>query len=393
MTTGPDGRYHFAFEPGELGEWKLEVAKPASWQETSPLTASTTLAVRVVGGSVAGPDFGEIQYFEAVSMLFAPTNGNASATPSAIVIFDGMTSIAGVHGASSMVATAGTVVSRADGAPFSIAALAAADPLGSLGGLPAGSVLDGAVSWGLPGALVAFSKPVLVSVAVPAALNEQVLSIVRSESGTDSWTSDGIGTPGTCTVSSGFCSFTATESGFIAVTHVPPGNPVSPPPPPPGGNGNSDSSGGGSGSGGGGDSGGGNIPNAPSPTPQVPPPPVPFFGNETFPAQAPALSANLLALNLGEAAPESTTLAAGVPESETAIGEGSFTPLSEAVTPPEQPVFIGLANLVTFGTGSDTVAFLVFLAILLILFYLHDRYFTTEPKFKHNQSRKSRSRR
>ena len=108
-------------------------------------------------------------------------------------------------------------ISRIDGEEFDANQLTSSEAdAGTLSGLISGSVVEGALQWGIPNTSLKFSKPITISIFVGADLNGETLNIVRSVSGNDSWTSDGIVSPAACVVSEGICTFQATKASYYA---------------------------------------------------------------------------------------------------------------------------------------------------------------------------------
>lgn len=117
-----------------------------------------------------------------------------------------------------------TVITRADEQEFDAATLTSSEAdIGLLAGLTQGQVFEGALQWGIPAVTLEFSTPITISIFVGTDLDGQTLNIVRSATGTDGWTNDGIVSPATCVVSGGVCSFQATKASYYATyTETPP---------------------------------------------------------------------------------------------------------------------------------------------------------------------------
>jgi hypothetical protein len=120
-------------------------------------------------------------------------------------------------GASQIILEPGTVITRTDGLSFDVASLSAdlADIAG-LGGLSSGLDLIGALRWGLDGLGLSFSQPVTIRINVGSAWNGKTLRVMRSVTGQDSWTDDGIASPKSCLVAGGFCQFAITKASYFA---------------------------------------------------------------------------------------------------------------------------------------------------------------------------------
>jgi hypothetical protein len=124
-------------------------------------------------------------------------------------------------GTSTITIPVNTVISSVNGGNFNAnTSTAASVASGFLSGLGIGVVVDGSLQWGIADLGLQFSSPITINIYVGAAFNGQVLSIVRSVSGSGGWTADGIVSPATCTVSNGLCAFTATKASYYAAIHT-----------------------------------------------------------------------------------------------------------------------------------------------------------------------------
>jgi cysteine-rich repeat protein len=176
---------------------------------------------------------------------FAISSGSGDSTPSVITIGDTTINVDANGGTSTISIPDGTIISRTDGENMSVGDLSAGDvSTETLSGLGESVVVDGALQWGIENLGLQFSTPITISIFVGESFNGQTLDIVRSTSGSDGWTNDGI-SPTTCVVSSGLCTFQATKASYYAATHS-------------GSSGGDDSDEGGETGGGGGGGGGGN---------------------------------------------------------------------------------------------------------------------------------------
>ncbi|MBI2068539.1 MAG: chitobiase/beta-hexosaminidase C-terminal domain-containing protein [Candidatus Yanofskybacteria bacterium] len=125
---------------------------------------------------------------------------------------------------SKIVLSEATIITRADEQEFDAATLVSSETdIGLLSGLTEGQVFEGALQWGIPSITLEFNPAITISIFVGTDLNGQTLSVVRSATGTDSWTDDGIVSPATCVVSAGICSFQAIKASYYAIyTYTPP---------------------------------------------------------------------------------------------------------------------------------------------------------------------------
>ncbi|VVB75331.1 HYR domain protein [uncultured archaeon] len=151
------------------------------------------------------------------SGAFVSQDGGASTDTNAVVALKEITI---TSNNSSVLIPAGVVITRSDGSNIDATALIAdgnvEDLLSNLG---SGAVLDGALKWGLPNLELSFSPAIQLSIFVGYDLNGTTLSIERSTSGSNGWTSAGL-TPSTCVVANGLCDFNATLASYYATTHT-----------------------------------------------------------------------------------------------------------------------------------------------------------------------------
>jgi hypothetical protein len=111
------------------------------------------------------------------------------------------------------------VITKTDGSNLDANNLTSAEvSSNSLAGLSSGTVVNGALQWGLPNIGLTFSQPITLSIFVGTSLNGQTLNVLRSTSGSSGWTDDGIVSPGTCLVTAGYCTFQATKASVYAAT-------------------------------------------------------------------------------------------------------------------------------------------------------------------------------
>ncbi len=114
---------------------------------------------------------------------------------------------------------AGTIITKTDGGTFDANDLSAAEvALGSLSGFTAGTVVEGALQWGVPSLGLSFSQPITISIFVGTDLNGQTLSVVRSSNMNSGWTDTGIVDPASCVVTLGLCTFQATMASYYSAT-------------------------------------------------------------------------------------------------------------------------------------------------------------------------------
>lgn len=179
-----------------------------------------------------------------VNALDVPSGAATTSTPSLQATQNVVINVTTGGGTSMVTIPSGTTITTTSGANFDATALTASDPTsGTLSNLGSGVVIDGSLQWGIPNLGLQFSTPIILNIFVGTSLNGQTLQIMRSVTGTDAWTNDGIVSPATCVVTAGVCTFSATKASYYTATHT-----TTPTPSP------SPSSGGGGGGGGGGGS-------------------------------------------------------------------------------------------------------------------------------------------
>jgi|GEM_PF-4489793 len=84
-------------------------------------------------------------------------------------------------------------------------------------GLPAGQVALGSLAWGISGETLTFDPAIEMSIWLGTAFNGGTYSVYRSETGTGSWTQEGL-IDATCTVVNGYCKFDTEKASYFAVT-------------------------------------------------------------------------------------------------------------------------------------------------------------------------------
>lgn len=153
--------------------------------------------------------------------LTIPEGSTEDSTPSLDTTQNVVINVPDDGGTSSVTLDAGTVITNVNGNNFNANDLTAATVnAGSLSGLGTGVVVDGALQWGIANLGLQFSQPIDISIFVGNSFNGQTLNISRSTSGNSGWTSDGIVSPATCVVSSGYCSFNANKASYYVVTET-----------------------------------------------------------------------------------------------------------------------------------------------------------------------------
>ena len=90
---------------------------------------------------------------------------------------------------------------------------------GTISNLGSDYTAEGAIQWGIVGTTLKFNNPLTINIYVGAEFNDQTLTVLRSSDLSFGWTGDGIVSPATCTVSSGFCQFTATQASYYVAAY------------------------------------------------------------------------------------------------------------------------------------------------------------------------------
>ncbi len=124
-------------------------------------------------------------------------------------------------GTDSIVLPDNLVITESNGAKFDPTSLTTADvSTSSLSGFSSGITADGAVQFGISSTTLEFSTPITLNIYVGTSLNGQTLNVVRSTNADSGWTSDGIVSPATCTVSAGLCTFQASKASYFATNRT-----------------------------------------------------------------------------------------------------------------------------------------------------------------------------
>ncbi|MBI4779528.1 Ig-like domain-containing protein [Candidatus Falkowbacteria bacterium] len=149
-----------------------------------------------------------------------PDSGSVSTlTPSLTATSNIIINVPDEGNISQIILPYGTIISSIDGSLIDASAFSANDATSNpFVGLGNGVVVNGALQWGITNLGLQFSSPILINMFVGASFNGQTLNIVRSVSGADGWTSDGIVNPATCVVANGLCTFQATKASYYAAT-------------------------------------------------------------------------------------------------------------------------------------------------------------------------------
>jgi len=151
--------------------------------------------------------------------VFAPKDGSEATATTEILVAQDIEIKISSSSDSKVVLSEGLKITRVGGGEFDANQLTSSEvEADTLVGLGSGSVIEGALQWGIASTSLEFSKPITISIFVGTDLNGTTLNVVRSITGTDGWTSDGIEGSATCLVEDGLCTFEATKASFYAVT-------------------------------------------------------------------------------------------------------------------------------------------------------------------------------
>ncbi|HWS48727.1 MAG TPA: S8 family serine peptidase [Candidatus Methanoperedens sp.] len=160
--------------------------------------------------------------------------GSAPETATSITAANNLTLNIGGTGANSSVGlTLGTIITELNDAVFNANLISGTQvDVSTISGLEVGYTAAGAIQWGITGTTLKFSQPIIVSIYLGSAYDSQTLYVYRSESLSVGWTSTGLSSP-TCVVSSGYCSFAATQASYFlaasSATPTPTPSPTSAP--------------------------------------------------------------------------------------------------------------------------------------------------------------------
>lgn len=232
LTLDPNTFHTFyTLDGGEPDSLSSEYTGPI----TIPFSEGSTVNLKAIAydGRGVGSDISQTSYsFDNTTPVSASSTeistlidngalstGGSSPTSTTEVTanVDTTIDISGTDGADQVFIPKNTIISRVDAAPFNAANLSSSEvATSSLSGISFNTPVS-ALQWGVAGLGLQFNNPITISIFVGNSYNGQTLSVVRSVSGTDSWTNDGIVSPATCVVSSGYCSFQATKASYYAV--------------------------------------------------------------------------------------------------------------------------------------------------------------------------------
>ena len=153
--------------------------------------------------------------------IFQEASGTSiTSTPSVTVTQPVIIDMPSTGGTSTVSIPAGTIITKIGGGSFDETLISAGDENPALlSGFGSGTVVDGALHWGITNLGLTFSQPIQISIFVGNSHNGETLNISRSISSNAGWTSDGI-SPTTCVVTSGLCSFTATKASYYTASHI-----------------------------------------------------------------------------------------------------------------------------------------------------------------------------
>jgi hypothetical protein len=214
----PQGAVKSAAGNGNIASNILQTNYASSTDENAASSTATT----DTDENAASSTDAVLNYPALGGEIFVPTSGDASSTPSIQTLAATNTvQMRGSIGTSTVVIPPSTIISKIDGSNLNIGDFTVGTTSqSSLSGLGQGVVVDGALQWGIPGAGLAFSNPITISIFVGDDFDGQTLTVYRSPNPDSGWTQDGLADPGTCLVADGLCTFNATHASYYAATHT-----------------------------------------------------------------------------------------------------------------------------------------------------------------------------
>ncbi len=152
--------------------------------------------------------------------LSIPLTSTSTVTSTPSVTFVADTTISA--GTSTVSIPQGVTIRKYDGTNLDVTLISASSSAtSSISGLGTGIAAQGVLQWGIPTIGLEFSSPITLNIYVGDDLNGQTINVVRSISGSSSWTQDGIVPPATCLVTGGLCTFQATKASYYATVTSP----------------------------------------------------------------------------------------------------------------------------------------------------------------------------
>lgn len=243
-TSVEGGDFVFAgvpFNPSGLATpYRLTAVAQSLWERMAPEEGFDVYVESggqtVTTSASAEPlKFGHVPYANVFDGRFALLDENPSSTIRVLALTTTTAAVADGQGTSTVIVPRGTMVTKNGEGSFDIALLTSTSvDEGGMSGFASGTVVGGALHWGVPEMGLLFDTPIQLSLFVGADLNGQTLTVQRSSSSTEGWTSDGINgitndtNQATCVVANGACSFTATKASYYVAQYIPT---VSPPAP------------------------------------------------------------------------------------------------------------------------------------------------------------------
>ncbi len=220
FSTVTDAFGNYQFSDLIPGSYNVREILQSNWELSTPRGGNGKHAVTISGGDqIEGLSFGNA-VFKSIDGQgkFAPLNGE-TITSKVISLGTSVVNVTVNGGTSFVTVPDGTEITKIDGSNLDIAALTAIEPTSdSITGVGEGIVVNGKLQWGIPNHGLSFSNPITLNIFVGTALNGQTLSVLRSRTGTDNWTNDGILPPHKCVVADGTCTFQATKASYYIAT-------------------------------------------------------------------------------------------------------------------------------------------------------------------------------
>ena len=113
----------------------------------------------------------------------------------------------------------GTTISELDDQNFNANLISGTQvDLSLISNLEVGYSAQGAIQWGIPGVSLKFSNPIQINMYLGSEYDGQGMNIYRSSSLSSGWTNSGLSST-LCTITTGYCSFTATEASYYVAAY------------------------------------------------------------------------------------------------------------------------------------------------------------------------------
>lgn len=190
--------------------WVLKIFT-SSVVSASPTPASSSAPSSVTSSNLS------VLFDNGIFVL--PSGKTKSATPKLTLASQTKISLA-TDSQTSVTLPSGTIITRSDGQDLDASALTATTvSTNNVSGLSSNLKTIGALQWGIPNISLSFSEPITLSIFLGTLYNGSTVTIARSATGVDNWTTDGL-TSSSCVVSDGLCTFQATKASVYVATQT-----------------------------------------------------------------------------------------------------------------------------------------------------------------------------